>query len=80
MLDQETPKLPWGTTVVIITGSIQEDLFDEIFQIKRRGQSVVLIITGLGANIKLASRQAKRFGFPIYAFPNEKSLDIWRRK
>jgi hypothetical protein len=39
-----------------------------------------LIITGLGANIKLASRQAKRFGFPIYAFPNEKSLDIWRRK
>ena len=80
MLNQETPKLPWGTTVVIITGSIKEDLFDEIFQIKRRGQSVVLIITGLGANIKLASRQAKRFGFPIYAFPNEKSLDIWRRK
>ena len=80
MLSKETPNLPWGTTVVIITGSIDEKLFDEIFQIKRRGQSVVLIITGLGANIMRASRQAKRFGFPIYTFPNEKSLDIWRGK
>ena len=80
MLSKETPNLPWGTTVVIITGSIDEKLFDEIFQIKRRGQSVVLIITGLGANIMRASRQAKRFGFPIYTFPNEKSLDIWKGK
>jgi uncharacterized protein (DUF58 family) len=80
MLSKETPNLPWGTTVVIITGSIDEKIFDEIFQIKRRGQSVVLIITGLGANIMRASRQAKRFGFPIYTFPNEKSLDIWKGK
>jgi uncharacterized protein (DUF58 family) len=80
MLNKETPSLPWGTTVVIITGSIGVDLFDEIFQIKRRGQSVVLIVTGHGANLNRASWQAKRFGFPIYAFPNEKSLDAWRRK
>jgi uncharacterized protein (DUF58 family) len=80
MLSKETPSLPWGTTVVIITGSVNDELFDEIFQIKRRGQSVVLVITGLGANIKLASRQARRFGFPIYTFPNEKSLDVWRQK
>ena len=80
MLNKETPNLPWGTTVVIITGSIDETLFDAIFQIQRRGQNVVLIISGLGANIKLARQQARRFGFPIYAFPNEKSLDNWRRK
>jgi uncharacterized protein (DUF58 family) len=79
MLNQETPDLPWGTTVVIITGSINEALFDAIFQIQRRGQNVVLIITGLGANTKLARQQARRFGVPIYAFPNEKSLDNWRR-
>jgi uncharacterized protein (DUF58 family) len=78
MLNKETPALPWGTTVVIITGSVDEALFDAIFQIQRRGQNVVMIITGLGANTKLARQQARRFGFPIYAFPNEKSLDKWR--
>jgi uncharacterized protein (DUF58 family) len=80
MLNRETPSLPWGTTVVIISGSIDDALFDEIFQIQRRGQNVVMIIAGHGGNIKQARRQARRFGFPIYAFPNEKSLDTWRRK
>ena len=80
MLNRETPSLPWGTTVVIITGSIDEALFDKIFQIQRRGQNVVMIIAGLGGNIKQARQQARRFGFPIYAFPNEKSLENWRRK
>jgi uncharacterized protein (DUF58 family) len=80
MLSQETPRLPWGTTVVIITGSMEEALFDEIFQIQRRGQNVVVIIAGLGGNILHARTQARRFGFPIYAFANEKSLDAWRKR
>ncbi|MGB8213474.1 MAG: DUF58 domain-containing protein [Anaerolineales bacterium] len=80
MLSQETPRLPWGTTVVIITGAINEALFDEIFQIQRRGQNVVVIIAGHGSNIQQARQQAQRFGFPIYAFPNEKSLEAWRLK
>ena len=80
MLNQEIPKLPWGTTVVIITGSIDESLFDEIFQIQRRGQNVVMIIAGHGGNIKQVRQQARRFGFPLYTFSNEKSLDVWRRK
>ena len=80
MLNRETPNLPWGTTVVIITGSINDALFDEIFQIQRRGQNVVMVIAGHGGNIKQARQQASRFGFPIYAFPTEKSLDNWRRK
>lgn len=80
LLNRETPGLAWGTTVVIITGSIDEALFDEIFQIQRRGQNVVMIIAGHGGNIKQARQHARRFGFPIYAFPTEKSLDNWRRK
>jgi uncharacterized protein (DUF58 family) len=80
MLNKETPNLPWGTTVVIITGHIDEALFDEIFHVQRQGQNVVMIIAGHGGNIKLARQQARRFGFPIYAFSNEKSLDAWRQK
>ncbi len=79
MLNKETPNLPWGTTIVIITGSVDEVLFDAIFQIQRRGQNVVMMITGLGANTRLARQHARHFGFPIYAFPNEKSLNKWGR-
>ncbi len=80
LLNKETPVLPWGTTVVIITGSIDDFLFDEIFQIQRRGQNVVVIIAGHQGNIKRARQQARQFGFPIYSFPNEKSLDVWRQR
>jgi uncharacterized protein (DUF58 family) len=80
LLRQESPNLPWGTTIVVITGEVNEALFDELFQVQRRGQNVTLIITGHGANIKTARKQARQFGFPIYAFADEKSLDIWRRK
>ena len=80
MLNKETPRLPWGTTVVIITGQIDEALFDSIFQIQRRGQNVVMVIAGHGGNVHTARQQARRFGFPLYTFPNEKSLDTWRRK
>jgi uncharacterized protein (DUF58 family) len=80
VLRKETPNLPWGTTVVVITGQVNETLFDELFQIKRRGLNVTLMVTGHGANLKQARQQARQFGFPIYAFANEKSLDVWRRK
>ena len=80
LLNRESPNLPWGTTIVVITGEITDALFDQLFQVKRRGQNVTLMITGHSANIKLARKQARQFGFPIYAFANEKSLDIWRRK
>jgi uncharacterized protein (DUF58 family) len=80
MLNKETPKLPWGTTVIIITGHIDDPLFDEIFHIQRQGQNVIVIIAGHAGNIKQARTQARRFRFPLYAFANEKNLDVWRRK
>ena len=80
MLSKGTPGLPWGTTVVIITGHIDDALFDAVFQIQRRGQNVVMVIAGHGGNIRTARQQARRFGFPLYTFPNEKSLDAWRQK
>ena len=80
MLNKETPALPWGSTVVIITGTINDALFDSVFQIQRRGQNVVMVIAGHGGNIRTARQQARRFGFPLYSFPTEKSLDAWRRK
>jgi uncharacterized protein (DUF58 family) len=80
MLRDETPRLPWGTTAVLITGQFNDALFDELFQMRRRGQSVVLVIAGLAANIQKARQQGKQFGFPVYAFSSEQGLETWRKR
>lgn len=79
LLRKETPPLPWGTTVVVITGRAEETLFDELIQVQRRGQNVVLILVGRTVSVQKAREQARHLGFPLYAFHNEAGLDIWRR-
>jgi uncharacterized protein (DUF58 family) len=80
MLRDETSRLPWGTTIIVVTGQFNDALFDELFQIRRRGQSVVLVIAGQAANIQKARQQGKQFGFPVYAFAREQGLDDWRKR
>ncbi|MBN2386811.1 MAG: DUF58 domain-containing protein [Anaerolineales bacterium] len=79
MLGRQSPNLPWGTTLVIVTGHVDEALFDELFQVQRRGQNVVVVLAGRAMNIKKALQQAEQFGLPMYAFQDEKALDLWRR-
>jgi uncharacterized protein (DUF58 family) len=80
ILNDEASNLAWGTTVIVITGQVNEALFDELFQLKRRGQNVVLVVAGHAFNIQKVRQQAKQASIPLYAFANEKSLDVWRRK
>jgi uncharacterized protein (DUF58 family) len=77
-LRDETPHLPWGTTLVVITGRVDETLFDQLFAVRRRGQNVVLVIAGRASGVQKARQQAGQFGFPVHIFPDEKSLDAWR--
>jgi uncharacterized protein (DUF58 family) len=80
LLRDETPRLAWGTTVIVITGQFNDALFDELFKIRRRVQNVVLVIAGQAANIQKARQQGKQFGFPVYAFAGEQGLDTWRKR
>jgi uncharacterized protein (DUF58 family) len=70
--------LPWGTTLILITGQADEALFEAIFQCQRRGQQVVLILAGRGTNLQESQRRARYFGIPLYAFLTEQDLDVWR--
>ncbi len=79
VLRHEIPRLSWGTTLLIITPSIQEALFDELFQARRAGMNVVLIPCGAVPHIAESRRRADHFGIPFFQILNEKDLDIWRR-
>lgn len=78
MLQTLGSKLSWGTTIVIITGQIDDALFNEVFETRRRGQSVVLIVAGRASNVPAMKRRAEYFDLPFFAFQDEDDLDIWR--
>jgi uncharacterized protein (DUF58 family) len=79
LLRQQTVHLPWGTTVIMITPHVTESLFDELFQVRRAGMSVVIVVPGRAAHTQETRARAEHFGFPIYFFGSEIDLDTWRQ-
>lgn len=78
LIRQERVHLPWGTTALIITGSAEQALFDELIQARRAGINPVLILCGEHPNHRQSAQRGKMFDIPVYVFRNEKDLDIWR--
>jgi uncharacterized protein (DUF58 family) len=79
LLQREYVHLPWGTTLVIISETIAENFFDQLFQMRRVGLNILLVVTGQGKQIQELKKQAAYFGFPLFQICDEKDMDIWRR-
>ena len=78
LFQYEAARLPWGTTVILILGAIDEELFNEIFRAQRAGLNVVLILCGTVPNLAEMQHRAEHFGIPVQHFMRERDLDIWR--
>ncbi len=78
LVQKEASRLPWGTTLILITGSVDDVLFDEIFRVRRAGLNMVLILCGTVPNIAWIRQRADRFGIPVQHFVRERDLDVWR--
>ncbi len=78
MLRNHRVHLPWGTTMLVITGAADQDLFDELLASRRAGLNPVLILCGEHPNHHQAARQARLSGIPVHVFHNEKDMDVWR--
>jgi uncharacterized protein (DUF58 family) len=78
IVQREAPHLTWGTTVILITGAMDDALFDEIFRARRAGLNVVLILCGTVMNLAEIQRRAEHFGIPVQHVMRERDLDIWR--
>jgi uncharacterized protein (DUF58 family) len=79
VLRREVPHLSWGTTLLVVTPSIQDALFDGLFQARRSGMNVVLIACGAVPHLAEIRRRAEHFGIPLFQILNEKDLDFWRQ-
>ncbi len=79
IIQQQRYHLPWGTTLIVITGQAGDDLLNELYQARRAGQNAVLILAGAAQHSEQVSHRAGYFGIPVVAVPNEHGLDIWRK-
>ena len=71
--------LPWGTTMTIITGTADDLLLEELYQARRSGLSVNLIMAGAVPAARAIMDRAGYFGIPVINIPRERDMDIWRQ-
>jgi uncharacterized protein (DUF58 family) len=77
LINRTNQTLPWGTTLVLLTGQINEALFDELFQTQRKGLNGVIILVGRVSGWQEAQQRARHFGFPLYNVKEESDMDAW---
>jgi uncharacterized protein (DUF58 family) len=79
LLQQESAHLSWGTTLVLITPKMDDDLFDGLFQARRSGLDIVLVPCGPVPGLSLIRQRAEYFNFPLYHILNERDLEMWQQ-
>ena len=80
LLEQQRYQLPWGTTLIVITGGASNELLDELYQARRGGQNAILILSGRDVSEDAIHRRAKLFNIPVYSIANERDLKIWMQE
>ncbi|HVP21400.1 MAG TPA: DUF58 domain-containing protein [Anaerolineaceae bacterium] len=78
MLHRHRFSLSWGTTVIIITGQINATIFDELYNSKRNGLDIVLILCGEIVGLADIRHRAEYYKIPLFYFFDERDLDVWR--
>jgi uncharacterized protein (DUF58 family) len=79
LLRRHRTSLPWGSTLVLITGSADDALFDEALQAIRAGLSVVIILCGRYTLAHENRQRAKTIGIPVIDLQDMDSFRIWQR-
>jgi uncharacterized protein (DUF58 family) len=80
LIQEQRYRLAWGTTLIVITGSANQELLDELYQARRSGQNSLVILAGGNTSDDEAHRRANAFGIPVYSIASERDLNIWTRQ
>jgi uncharacterized protein (DUF58 family) len=77
LLRRETGGLPWGSTIVVITGRVREELFEALAHLRRSGFSVVLISVDPSTAFEAIRKRASTIGVPSYEVWEEGDVERW---
>ena len=76
---QQRHHLPWGTSLIVITGQANPELLDELYQARRSGQDPLLVLAGQAGYNPEMNLRAAHYGIPLVCMANEHELELWRR-
>lgn len=80
LLQAQRYHLPWGTTLIVITGKAGDELLDDLHQARRSGQNVVVILVGGDASDAEARLRARAYGIPVFSIVSERDFRIWMQE
>ena len=74
LLPNQIAALPWGATLILITGQAGDSLLDSLFHARRAGLNAVVILVGHGKGFSAFQQRAARFGFEVYEVAREQDM------
>jgi uncharacterized protein (DUF58 family) len=76
-LRRESVRLPWGTTLAVITGREGADLFDTLVYLRRAGFAVALVLVQPGRPSVELRKRAELLNVPVHRVWDERDLEAW---
>jgi uncharacterized protein (DUF58 family) len=77
MLRQESVNLSWGATILAITGSESQELFDTLVHLKRSGFAVSLVLVQPARPTPDLQEQAAVLQVPVHRVWREGDMEAW---
>lgn len=75
LVNQVSTNMPWGTTLSVITGALNDHLIKALIRASRRGLNVSIMNIGDHPGLLEAQRRARHCGFRIFQIQNLLDLD-----
>jgi hypothetical protein len=79
LLERETARLSWGTTVAVVTGSESEELYDTLAYLTRAGFAVTLILIQPTQTPAPLRGRADLLGIPVHKVWREQDAEMMTR-
>ena len=77
LIQSQRFQLAWGTTLVVISGLIGEQVLDELYQARRGGMNPLLILVGRDSADEMGRQRAAVLGIPVIDIATERDLSLW---
>lgn len=77
LITRKIQEIPWGSTIVIITGNPITDLLDIVFQARRSGKDCMICIIGKPPDLSEFFQKAAQFSVRVEQLVDERELQQW---
>jgi uncharacterized protein (DUF58 family) len=75
LLRERGSLLAWGTTLLVVTGTPDASLFDELLRARRNGLPCVVFLTSPVLRYEAFESRARGLGIPLYEIRSEQDLE-----